>query len=88
MRLDEDKCSINKSNSGIVSFLGFTANITGPLAHSLHRRAANRVARLVDGKGLNTCNTHTHTQVKATVTYAERQDAHKHTKTQHSVTGH
>lgn len=54
MRSDEDKCSINKSNSGIISFLRFTANITGLLAHSLHGRVANRVARLVGGNGLNT----------------------------------
>lgn len=46
MRPDEDKCSINNSNSGIISFLRFTANITSLLALSLHGKITNRVSRL------------------------------------------
>lgn len=64
MRPDDDKCSITKSNSSIISFLRFTANIRGPLAPSVYGRVANRVARLVGGNGQKThtvCGTHTHT---------------------------
>lgn len=46
MRPDEDKCSINNSNSGIISFLRFTANITSLLSLSLHGKITNRVSRL------------------------------------------
>lgn len=46
MRPDEDKCSINNSNSGIISFLRFTTNIISLLALSLHGKITNRVSRL------------------------------------------
>lgn len=85
--------STNKSDSSIISFPRFTTNITGLLALWLHDMAANWVARLVEGRGAEYLHAvgrlrKINVKVKATPTYTERQDAHKHSETQHAVTEH
>lgn len=51
---DEDKCSINKSSSTIVSFLELTADMTSQPGHYLHSEAAKGLPVWLDGQRMKT----------------------------------